>query len=313
MLERIMPQLLAFPELRPMIRTLAIAPLFLSVLVWAQPSATDNQALAHLQKARTAYAAEDYERALAYADSAVRVDAELPGVLKLRGDIKQRQNDLHGALVDYTKAERLDDTDPRLYVSRSAVYVTEGRLKEAVRDTDRALKLDPTDADALYNRACAGYLGRQNDQALRDLEHSLKLRPENADALFLRGVVKGELYKEDAGLADIQAAMALNPMLLGARMSAAVLLFEMERYEDAIEEFGKVIAAGDADLMEAHYYRADSHYNLGNKESACFDWKKSADLGDKDAVFIHRNYCLTDEDKIPKKPVRKARKTVIEF
>lgn len=296
-----------------MIRTLTIVPLFLSVLAWAQPSTPDNQALAHMEHARKAYAAENYELALAYADSALRVDQELPGGLKLRGDIKQRQNDLHGALVDYTKAERLDNTDPRLYVSRSAVYVTEGRLKEAVRDTERALKLDPTDADALYNRACAGYLGRQNTQALRDLEHSLKLRPDNPDALFLRGVVKGELYKEDAGLADIQAAMALNPTLAGARMSAAVLLFEMARFEEAIVEFGKVIAAEDIDLMEAHYYRAESYYNLDDKENACADYKKSSDLGDKDAQFIYRNYCLTDETKIPKKPVRKPRKTVIEF
>lgn len=296
-----------------MIRTLTIAPLFISALLCAQPSLTGNEALAHLEQARTAYTAEEYDLALTYADSALRVDDALPGGLKLRGDIKQRQNDLHGALIDYTKAERLDDSDPRLYVSRSAVYVTEGRLKEAIRDTDRALKLDPKDADALYNRACAGYLGRQNDQALRDLEHSLKLRPANADALFLRGVVKGELYKEDAGLADIQAAMELNPTLAGARMSAAVLLFEMERYEEAILEFGKVIEAEDVDLMEAYYYRADSYYKLENKESACDDWRKSSELGDKDAAFIVRNYCMTDEDKIPKKPVRKARKTVIEF
>lgn len=296
-----------------MIRTLTIVPLFLSVLAWAQPSTPDNKALVHIERSRKAYAAEDYELALAYADSALRVDAELPGGLKLRGDIKQRQNDLHGALVDYTRAERLDNTDPRLYVSRSAVYVTEGRLKEAVRDTERALELDPTDADAIYNRSCASYLGRQYTQALRDLEHSLELRPNNPDALFLRGVVKGELYKEDAGLADIQAAIELNPSLAGARMSAGVLLFEMARFEEAIAEFGKVIAAEDIDLMEAHYYRAESYYNLDDKENACVDYKKSSDLGDKDAQFIYRNYCLTDETKIPKKPVRKPRKTVIEF
>lgn len=296
-----------------MIRTLTTALLLCPTLLLAQPSSGANEALAHLEKSRAAYAAEDYDLALAHADSAITLDGSIPGGLKHRGDIKQRQNNLHGALMDYTKAERLDQSDPRLYVSRSAVYVTEGRLKEAIRDTDKALKLDPTEADALYNRACASYLGRQNEMALRDLEDALELSPQNGAALFLRGVVKGELFKEDAGLADIQAAMAIDPKLIGARMSAAVLLFEMERYSEAIEEFSKVIAENDVDLMEAHYYRADCHYNLDNKEAACADWRKSADLGDKDAVFIVRNYCMTDEEKIPKKPVRKPRKTVIEF
>ncbi len=296
-----------------MIRTLTTALLFCPVLLLAQPSAGTVEALAHLERSRAAYAAENYDLALAHVDSALSLDGNLASGLKHRGDIKQRQNNLHGALMDYTKAERIDQSDPRLYVSRSAVYVTEGRLKEAIRDTDKALKLDPTDADALYNRACASYLGRQNDAALRDLESSLKLRPENADALFLRGVVKGELFKEDAGLADIQAAMALNPDLVGARMSAAVLLFEMERYAEAIDAFSLVIDENDLDLMEAYYYRADCHYNMDNKEAACADWNKSADLGDKDAVFIVRNYCMTDEAKIPKKPVKKPRKTVIEF
>lgn len=296
-----------------MIRTLTTALLFCPALLFAQPSGGTNDALAHLEKSRAAYAAEDYDLALAHADSALTLDGNIPGGLKHRGDIKQRQNNLHGALMDYTKAERLDKNDPRLYVSRSAVYVTEGRLKEAFRDTDKALKLDPTDADALYNRACASYLGQQNDAALRDLERSLKVRPDNADALFLRGVVKGELFKEDAGLADIQAAMAINPKLVGARMSAAVLLFEMERYAEAIDAFTMVIDEDELDLMEAHYYRADCHYNMDNKDAACDDWRKSATLGDKDASFIVRNYCMTEEAKIPKKPVKKPRKTVIEF
>jgi tetratricopeptide (TPR) repeat protein len=299
---------LSFPDLRTMLRTSLLLLFALPFAAFAQ-----NDALAHLDQSRKAYVAEDYATALLHADSAIALDESLPGALKLRGDIKQRQNNLHGALVDYTKAERIDANDPRLYVSRSAIYITEGRLKEAFRDTDKALKLDPNDADALYNRACASYLGQANEAALRDLERSLKIRPGNADALFLSGVVKGELYKEDAGLADIQAALALNPKLAGARMSAAVLLFEMKRYEEAIQAFTEVIDEQGTDLMEAYYYRADSHYNLENKDSACADWRKSAELGDKDAVFVVRNYCLTEETKIPKKPVKKSRKTVIEF
>jgi tetratricopeptide (TPR) repeat protein len=294
-------------DLRPMLRTLAallIAPAF------ALHAQTD--ALAYLEAARQAYATKDYPTAEAMADSALKRDGKLPGGHKLRGDIRQKQGNLHGALLDYVKAEKLDRNDARLYISRSAIHITEGRLSDAMKDLDKARKLTPNDPDLWYNRACANYLGQNNEGALRDLDHCLKLRPGNPDALFLRGVVKGELYREEEGLEDIQAALQLDPKVSGGRMSAAILLFELERYDEAIAAFTVLIDERAPELKEALYYRADCHYKLGDKGSACVDWRRCGELGDADAQVIVRNYCLTDAEKIPKKPVKK-KKLVIEF
>ncbi len=291
-----------------MLRSLALVTLLLPLVLPAQSDADQ-----HLLNAQAAYKANDLKTALAYADSALRMDDKVPGGYKLRGDIKQRDLDMHGAMMDYVKSEKLEPDNPRLFVSRSAIHITEGRVKEAMRDIDRALDLDDTDPDAWYNRACANYIGQNNDGALRDLENSLRLRPDNADALFLRGVVKGELFKETEGIADIEAALALKPAIVGGAMSLAVLLFESKQYEAAIAKFTEVINAGGEELKEAYYYRADSYYALENKPMACESWTKAAELGDSDAKFIVRNYCNTDEDKIPKKPVKGRRKMVIEF
>lgn len=295
-------------DLRPMFRSILLAVLIVPVTLCAQRSAEEQLALA-----QQAYAADTFALALAHADSALKMDESIPGGYKLRGDIKQKQRDMHGALLDYTKAAKLEPENARLYVSRSAVHISEGRLKEAVRDADLALNIDPQDADAWYNRACANYMGRNNEGALRDLERATKIRPEFADALFLRGVVKGEQYREAGGLVDIEEALRLNPDIPGGQMSAAVLLFESERYQEAIERFTQVIAKEDDDLMVAHYYRADCYYHMEDKENACIDWRRSGEMGDKDAQFIVRNYCNTDAETIPKKPQRKRRETVIEF
>ena len=181
-----------------MYRSLLASAAILPLVALAQPSADD-----HLKNAQAAYKANELTIAQAYADSAIALEPGIPGGYKLRGDIKQRQLDMHGALMDYVKAEKVEPDNPRLYVSRSAVHITEERVKEAMRDIDKALDLDDTDPDAWYNRACANYIGRNNEGALRDLEKSLELRPDNADALFLRGVVKGELFKESEGILDI--------------------------------------------------------------------------------------------------------------
>ena len=290
-----------------MFRSILFAALVIPYFALAQTKADEQ-----LANANEAYDTKNYGTALAYADSAIALNDQLPGAHKLRGDIKQRQKNLHGALMDYVVAEKLDDTDPRLYISRSAIHITEGRLKEAMRDIDRALKLDPSDADAHYNAACANYLGLDNDAALRDLDRTLDLKPSSPDALFLRGVVKGELYKEEEGYADIEAALLLKPTIAGGNMSAAILLFEMERYDEAIERFSTVITTDSANVAEAHYYRAECYYGLENKEMACKDWRVCGEMGDAQAQYIVRNYCSTDETKIPKKP-KKERKTVIEF
>lgn len=291
-----------------MFRSLFTCAVLLPCTVLAQPDADD-----HLKNAQAAYKANELQRALAFADSAIALEPKIPGGFKLRGDIKQRQQDMHGALLDYVKAEKVEPENARLYVSRSAVHITEQRVKEAMKDIDKALDLDDTDPDAWYNRACANYLGRNNEGALRDLERSLELRANNADALFLRGVVKGELFKESEGILDIEAALNLKPGMADGLMSLGVLEFETKAYEKAIATFTKVIDAKDDDLKEALYYRADSYYALKNKEKACESWTAAADLGEADAKFIVRNYCNTDEEKIPKKPVRTRRKTVIEF
>ena len=290
-----------------MTRSLLLAALFAPCSLFAQRTAQE-----HLAAARTAYEADTLSLALAYADSAVGLDANIIGGLKLRGDIKQRQRNFHGAMMDYTRAEKVEPENPRLYVSRSAVHITEGNLKEAVQDCDRAIKLDPNDADAWYNRACADYMGHANEGAMRSLEKAVKLKDDHADALFLRGVVRGEQYKEAAGIADIQAALAMNPNIPGGWMSLGVLQFENEQYQEGIESFTRAIDADDHEKMVAYYYRGDCYYHLEDKDNACINWRQSAKLGDKDAQFIVKNYCNTDAETIPKKP-KKRRNTVIEF
>jgi tetratricopeptide (TPR) repeat protein len=284
--------------------TLALLLPFASI---AQRSAEE-----HLAEARAAYVIDSLTTALAHADSAIKLDAAWDGVLKFRGDIKQRQRNFHGALLDYAKAEKLNPDDARLYVSRSAVHISQGNLKEAMRDCDRALDLNPDDPDAWYNRACADYMGRNNDGAMKSLERATKLKGDHPEALFLRGVVRGEQFKEEAGIADLEAALKLNPNIPGGWMSLGVLQFENKQYDAAIATFTRVIDTDDPEKKTAYFYRADCHYARRDKNAACPDFRKCAEMGDKDAQFIMRNYCMTDAEEIPKKP-RKQRKSVIEF
>ncbi|MBL7962422.1 MAG: tetratricopeptide repeat protein [Flavobacteriales bacterium] len=267
----------------------------------------------HLAAARSAYDAGRYTDALSLADSAIAHDQALAAAYKLRGDVHQRNKEMERAMADYGQAERLDPVDARLYVSRSAARITGGNLKGAQKDLDRALSLTPNDPDIYYNRACVFYLMGDNKSALKDTERALKLDKGHAEALFLSGTVKGEEYREKEGLAEIEEALRLKPDLPGGQMSAAVLLYELKAFEEAIVKFTEIIDTDSTLRAEAHYYRGDCRYNLDQKEQACSDWRQASALGDREATFIVKNYCETDRKSIPKKPVRKRRTTVVSF
>ena len=93
-----------------MIRLLLLSACLLPFTTHAQRSAEEQ-----LASAREAYGIDSLRIALAHADSALQLDATIDGGYKLRGDIKQRQRNFHGALLDYTRAEKQDPDDAVSY------------------------------------------------------------------------------------------------------------------------------------------------------------------------------------------------------
>lgn len=267
----------------------------------------------HLLNGQAAYTKGDWRTASAYADSAVLADPALAKAWKLRGDCKQKLKEPKASLEDYSEAIKLDKTDARAYVSRSAARITTGNYNGALTDLDKALELTPDDADILYNRACAKYMSGDNSGALRDTQRAMKLNEGLADALFLSGVIKGEEQRTEEGLLEVEAALKMKQDIPGGAMALALLHYDQGEWDQAIAKFDDIIAKADTGAAEARYYRGDCYYNLKNKEKACEDWSVSASLGDKEAKFIQKNYCLTDAEKIPKKPKKGRRKSVIEF
>lgn len=264
-------------------------------------------------QATTAYEAGDYEQARARVNEALTIDPALAKAYKLRGDIHQRTKAFEQAMEDYKRSESLDPGNVRLFVSRSALRLAEGNYKGAIRDAEKAVDVDPTNADAFNNRAWALYLSDMPDAALKDAIKAVRLRPDHAEALYLAGIIKGERYDEHEGMADIEAALKLRPSLPGGLMSLAVLLYESEQYEQAVLKLNEVLATDTAETLAAHIYRGHAYYGMKNKESACVDFNEAMRLGDREATFIVRNYCNTEETKIPRKPKKGARKITVEF
>ena len=120
-----------------------------------------------------------------------------------RANSRYEENDLQGALADYTKAINLNKQLLFAYIHRGNVCYELGYLDHAKTDYSRAIELDATNTLAYCNRANIHTQQQNYDQALQDYEH----------------------------------AFALDPKFLLIYWGRGMLYWKMGRYEDALDDF----------------------------------------------------------------------------
>lgn len=64
----------------------------------------------------------------------------------------------------------------------------------------------------------------------------------------------------------------------------------LKDYDQAIKDFTKAIEI-DSSIAEYYHSRAEAYEALGNKKDACFDYKKSIDLGYSERLHAIEDYC----------------------
>ena len=115
---------------------------------------------------------------------------------------------------------------------------------------------------------------RSDPQRYLELAHEVvRQNSEDGHAYFCRHQAHSALGRNDLALADVEKAIALSeshPLLHNAR---GVVLRELNRHEEAIEEFSRSreIAPEDWAYIFGALFRAHSHALLGNLHEALAD------------------------------------------
>lgn len=120
------------------------------------------------------------------------------------GRQKLLNNDIEGAILDYSNAIKLNPSDPIAYIERSSAKDEKKDYKGAMADLNKAIELKPNNTYAYIayiNRAlCKSNLG-DNRGAVIDYTKSITIDPKNPAAYFGRGSVRYKLgLKEEACL-----------------------------------------------------------------------------------------------------------------
>lgn len=137
-----------------------------------------------------------------------------------RGNVRVRQNNLSGAIEDYTQAITLAANEPDPYLNRGAVWEAMGEWQKAIDDYNQVLRIDPDDPAAYNNRANAEAGMNEWVLAIADYQAAITLQPSfslaygnYALALYQTGdiaqsiQIMKSLVRKYPNFADMRAAL----------------------------------------------------------------------------------------------------------
>lgn len=148
--------------------------------------------------------------ALAEADAAIRLDADLPDAHLALADLKFYYDwDWTGARAEYARVVELD---PSFALARSqyARYLAAaGQLPEAVAQAREAVAVDPLSAEAVQTLGLVRYFQRDFDGAVESVERALTLDPGFARGHYVLGRIHEARKRPDLAIQATERAIAL--------------------------------------------------------------------------------------------------------
>ena len=121
-----------------------------------------------------------------------------------KGLKKYDQNDLKGALAEFSKAIKINPEYGDAYYNRGRAKQELLDIKGAIEDYTKAIKINPENADAYFNRSKAKDELKDYESAFLDMKRSLEISSKGKDGLFIKDIVplkilnkRSELNKRD--------------------------------------------------------------------------------------------------------------------
>jgi serine/threonine-protein kinase len=261
---------------------------FLSVKTYSQ---------VNLDQAKKLYADEQFEAAFEAYKEKLKEDPSNYATVLGMADSKHKLGQLEQAVEMYDRAEKLNANDAELYYNRGIAYVFLEEFGKAIKDFNQSEKLRPDHAQLFYYRGYAQAALSRYRNAIEDYSRALELKPDYAEAYYNRGAAKAELDNFEAGMQDFQTALEKKPDLENGKINIALSKLGMKQYQAAIDGLTEIIEERADNLARAYFYRGEAYYELKQKDQACSDWRKAANLKHEQAIENTNNFCDSETGK----------------
>jgi len=200
----------------------------------------------YVTRGNTYYELGEYTQALADYSQAIALDSTYLEAFFRRGFTRLQQQDISGAMTDFSKITDLSpqhplghfalgmaynaEADPdynlvlhhlsqainlgldsvTAFQTRGLAYAATGQFDQAIVDFSQAIRRDPDALEAYVARAKAYHANRDARRAIEDYNRAIDLAPEFAPAYRDRGQSYAALGQEDRAIQDWQAYLRLQ-------------------------------------------------------------------------------------------------------
>jgi tetratricopeptide (TPR) repeat protein len=163
------------------------------------------------------------------------------------------------------------------------------KLRLTLDELTAKIEKEPNNALHYYQRGILHYENGDQTMAIRDFSEAIRLKADFAEAYHDRGLCHFELDRPDSAMADFNQAIALNEKFVEAYYNRAILYESLNLIEQAMNDYNRCIQV-DPKFGPAYYNRG-VHLFQRDRKKACDDFKKAAELGDKDAENAYLQHC----------------------
>ena len=241
------------------------------------------------------YKLGEYEKALADFSSAIELSSTNKILFSNRGDCYRNLKDYPRAIEDYTRSINIDPNYQQVYFWRAWTYNELKDYQSAVKDLEKLLELNPNYSSAAYNNLAFSYAGLgEYDRALSNCERALEIDPDNKsaeknrkqliekinDVSFLIELAKTHGMAEKYTLAEqeISRVIELEPENQNALFLHGLIYFQLEEFQNALNEFNKLLELAPNHSSDAYKFRGDTNLFLEKLDEAIADYERALKL-----------------------------------
>ena len=165
----------------------------------------------------------------------------------------------------------------------------------AVEDFTKAIAINPNYGDAYYKRGLLKNIFQDYPGIIQDLTKAIKINPKygNVDTYSKIANAKSMLEDYKGSIADYTKVLQINPKDVDAYIGRAGAKQYLKDYKGATQDFTKIIEISPNydDICNVYYHRGNCKIALKQKNEACLDFSKSAELGCKHAHNVIKESC----------------------
>lgn len=187
-------------------RLLSITLLLLSASVLAQTSKD------YTQKGRELIDKRDYMEAILNLNKAIELDSKNANAFYLRANLKEKFEDLHGAMKDYNFSIEANPKFAEAFFARGSVKMRLQDYYGAIEDFSGTIAINENNVEAYFARGKAKQLLSAYQDAINDVTKIIQINPKSIDAYYMRGILRIDFGDMKNGCLDLSKAGELGDL-----------------------------------------------------------------------------------------------------